>query len=588
MNRMTVSVSLVASFAFAAACSSGLPVPPSGGSIKTGGSAGGATSFGGTTGSGGIILVGGRDAGVASEVAPLGDGGRVVEGLDTGGNSTPGTSADVPAGGQDSVAEAGGRADCDPPPGIANGLVMASNTTLGSTATYRCNTGYSLTGVGPIRTCQADGTWGGTAPTCTVQMLKVTINKTGAGTVSSVPLGIACGSTCQATYAYGSAVTLSARPDANQYFLGWDSTACTESGACAFTLTENTVVKGSFSLAPNIVFTTSTTQTAALGGLAGADTICATLAANAGLAGNFVAWLSTSKVNAISRLGNASGWIRPDGKPVFKTVADIAQGKLLYPPRLDERGRDLGVDPLVMTGTWSDGTVAFPTDFTTCGEFTSAVVVQDPYMALSGGYASANSEMFTNGASIDCDTNARLYCFGIDRQAEIVVIPAAGRYAFATVAPWTSGGGIASADTLCQSEASNAALPGTYKALLAPTGASAASRFDTSGLPWIRPDGILIAPTASVFFSTTLFDASPNITADGSVCYGSNGVWSGAATATTKGTDARNCVNWTSASESQTGGTGAAGDTSTAAYFNRYANSNPCSANSTYLTCLQE
>ncbi len=33
------------------------------------------------------------------------------------------------------------------------------------TATYTCNTGYNLT-CGVTRTCQANGTWSGTAPTC--------------------------------------------------------------------------------------------------------------------------------------------------------------------------------------------------------------------------------------------------------------------------------------------------------------------------------------------------------------------------------------------------------------------------------------
>jgi uncharacterized protein (DUF2345 family) len=44
-------------------------------------------------------------------------------------------------------------------------------------------------------------------------MLKLTINKTGTGTgtVSSAPAGIACGSSCQATFAAGTAVTLTAK-----------------------------------------------------------------------------------------------------------------------------------------------------------------------------------------------------------------------------------------------------------------------------------------------------------------------------------------------------------------------------------------
>ncbi len=47
----------------------------------------------------------------------------------------------------------------------ANGSVSAPVTTYGSAANYTCDGGYSLTGT-PSRTCQADGTWTGTAPTC--------------------------------------------------------------------------------------------------------------------------------------------------------------------------------------------------------------------------------------------------------------------------------------------------------------------------------------------------------------------------------------------------------------------------------------
>ena len=47
-----------------------------------------------------------------------------------------------------------------------NGMVSFSATTSGSSATYTCNTGYQLDGAS-TRTCQSDGTWSGSAPTCT-------------------------------------------------------------------------------------------------------------------------------------------------------------------------------------------------------------------------------------------------------------------------------------------------------------------------------------------------------------------------------------------------------------------------------------
>jgi Collagenase NC10 and Endostatin. len=412
-------------------------------------------------------------------------------------------------------------------------------------------------------------------------MLTVTINKIGAGTgtVTSTPAGISCGSTCQASYAYATAVTLSAAPDANQYFIGWDSTACTGMGTCVFTITSNTVVRASFSPPPNIVFTTSTTQTAALGGLAGADAICAQRALAAGLAGTYRAWLSTSTVNAIDRLGSASGWVRPDGKPVLNNVADIAKDKLFYPPRLDEFGNDLGAAPAVITATLPDGTLLAV--LTTCGDFTSAIGGSTTGI----GYASACSGMFTAAVNFGCAGQARIYCFGIDRTAQVAVTPVAGRRAFTTVANWTPGGGIGSADSLCQNEATAAKLPGTYKALLASSGASAASRFDVGGAPWIRSDGIRLAPTASAFFSASMLDASPNVTADGSVYFGSNATWSGATTMTTAGSDATTCADWLSTSG--TGTFGAPGDTSASEFFG--AGAATCGAATwARLTCLQE
>ncbi len=55
---------------------------------------------------------------------------------------------------------------CGNPPPITNGLVSLSGTTVGDTATYSCNTGYSLSGSAIIVTCLATGSWS-TPPSCT-------------------------------------------------------------------------------------------------------------------------------------------------------------------------------------------------------------------------------------------------------------------------------------------------------------------------------------------------------------------------------------------------------------------------------------
>ena len=60
--------------------------------------------------------------------------------------------------------------DCNALPDPTNGQVSITGTTFGETATYSCNTGYNLVGDN-TRTCQADGMWSGSEPTCQSMML---------------------------------------------------------------------------------------------------------------------------------------------------------------------------------------------------------------------------------------------------------------------------------------------------------------------------------------------------------------------------------------------------------------------------------
>lgn len=55
--------------------------------------------------------------------------------------------------------------DCGGLPNIANGLVVLSGTTSGSTAGYSCNVGYRLSGV-RIRVCLGTGQWSDSEPVC--------------------------------------------------------------------------------------------------------------------------------------------------------------------------------------------------------------------------------------------------------------------------------------------------------------------------------------------------------------------------------------------------------------------------------------
>ena len=76
----------------------------------------------------------------------------------------------------------------------------------------------------------------------------------GSGSVSSSPAGINCGQLCSASFAGGTAVTLTASPAANSFFAGW-SGACTGVGACKVTLTKNISVTATFSDLPVLAVT---------------------------------------------------------------------------------------------------------------------------------------------------------------------------------------------------------------------------------------------------------------------------------------------------------------------------------------------
>src|SRR5690606_31062308 len=90
----------------------------------------------------------------------------------------------------------------------------------------------------------------------------------------------------------------------------------------------------------NYAFVTSQAYKGDLGGLEGADSICNELAADAGLPGTYVAWLSISTTDARSRLGDASGWIRPDRRPIAKSREALFMNPhpFLFPLALDEKG----------------------------------------------------------------------------------------------------------------------------------------------------------------------------------------------------------------------------------------------------------
>jgi len=77
--------------------------------------------------------------------------------------------------------------------------------------------------------------------------LTVTLFGTGSGDVTSTPSGIDCGSTCSASFASGTALTLTGTPldPFRSCFIGWGA-PCSGYGTCDFTLTSSTSLVATF------------------------------------------------------------------------------------------------------------------------------------------------------------------------------------------------------------------------------------------------------------------------------------------------------------------------------------------------------
>ncbi len=82
-----------------------------------------------------------------------------------------------------------------------------------------------------------------------VAPVTLTVSKTGAGagTVTSDPAGISCGSDCTEAYPVSQLVTLTATPDPGSLFSGW-SGACTGTGTCQVTMSAAKSVTAAFAV----------------------------------------------------------------------------------------------------------------------------------------------------------------------------------------------------------------------------------------------------------------------------------------------------------------------------------------------------
>lgn len=148
------------------------------------------------------------------------------------------------------------------------------------------------------------------------------------------------------------------------------------------------------------------TAQAAFDGLAAADEVCAAAAADAGLGGQWVAWLSDSATNALDRIGGNGPWERLDGVRVFADRAALAEGAVA-PIRISETGEDVGL-ALVWTGTFEDGTRT-SRHCSSWTDDTTDVQTFHPVTGFAGSTDGLDTWSFLN--EVSCLNELHLYCF---------------------------------------------------------------------------------------------------------------------------------------------------------------------------------
>ncbi|HLZ43140.1 MAG TPA: alkaline phosphatase family protein [Candidatus Sulfotelmatobacter sp.] len=86
-----------------------------------------------------------------------------------------------------------------------------------------------------------------TTPSTTYTLI-ITIAGTGAGTVVSTPAGISCKPTCQASFAAGTSVVVTASASKGSYFQGWTGACKGSAGKCTVTMNSNLSATATFNI----------------------------------------------------------------------------------------------------------------------------------------------------------------------------------------------------------------------------------------------------------------------------------------------------------------------------------------------------
>ena len=164
------------------------------------------------------------------------------------------------------------------------------------------------------------------------------------------------------------------------------------------------------------VFLSSTYYQERLGGASGVDALCAGLASDAGLGGNWKAWISTTTASAKTRLNQLGGPFKLlNGTVIANDWAGLTSGSLLAPINVDEQGHKNTTNDTVLTGTTPSGDLADAgATGSTCDDWAYPLDAGAYQYTYTGGYFQLTTSEWTEWSSAIATCgfgSGYLYCF---------------------------------------------------------------------------------------------------------------------------------------------------------------------------------
>ena len=129
-----------------------------------------------------------------------------------------------------------------------NNLLVTLSAAADTGSTFAGWSGEGCSGTGTCQVTMSQARSVTAAFTLNTYLLTVAKSGTGTGTVTSSPAGIACGTTCSASFDYNQLVTLSAAADTGSTFTGWSGEGCSGTGTCQVTMTQARSVTAAFAI----------------------------------------------------------------------------------------------------------------------------------------------------------------------------------------------------------------------------------------------------------------------------------------------------------------------------------------------------